>query len=157
MKTRLLIILGLATAVVTSAFILNEMFDPVFSENPSLLGTCNLIHGENNTFYVSEDCKMEAFKPIRPSATFWSMELNQKIHEAAKIRNACIPVSGFDVDDIKGVLTIYLTKENELKYKEDIDKIIEIPYVIKTTDRLPSGTFNPLRDAGCFIETILDD
>lgn len=115
-----------------------------------------MIRGENDTFYVFDDCKLDAFKPIKPSASFWSMELNQKLHEAIKIRDACIPVSSFDVDEIDGVLTIYFTEENESKYIDEIDRLIEIPYVIRTTEKSPSGATTPLRDAGCFIENMFD-
>lgn len=155
MKTRHTIITIVIAITVTgaSAFIINGMFpNSILADDLSFYDTCDLIRGENDTFYVFEDCKMEAFKPIKPSATFWSMELNQKLQEAIKIRDACIPVSGFDVDEIEGVLTIYFTEENESKYIDEIDSIIKIPYVIKTTERPPSGTTSPLRDIGCSIE-----
>lgn len=100
---------------------------------------------------------LTAFKPTKTSALFLNVDLNQKIQEGIKIRDACIPVSGFDVDDVDGVLIIYFTKENESKYVAEIDNIIKIPYVIKTTERPPSGTTNPLRDAGCFIENMFDN
>lgn len=156
MKTRVLIIIGIFASVGLLAFILNEMFDPIPSENLSLYDTCNLIRGENDTFYVFEDCRMDAFKPVKPSATFWSMDLNQKFQEVFKIRDACIPVSKFDVDETKGVLTIYFTEENKSKYIEDIDKIISIPYVIKTTEKQPSGATTPLRNVGCHMQNFFN-
>jgi hypothetical protein len=156
MKTRLLIIIGIITSVGISAFILHEMFDPVFSESLGLYDTCNLISGQNNTFYVFEDCRMDAFKPVKPSAIILSMNLNQKMQDAVKIRDACIPVSKFDVGETKGVLTIYFTEENKSKYIEDIDKIISIPYVIKTTEKQPSGATNPLRNTGCYIQNFFN-
>lgn len=100
---------------------------------------------------------LAAFKPTKTSVPFLSMDLNQKIQEGIKIRDACIPVSYFDVDDIDGVLIIYFTKENESKYIDKINSIVKIPYVIKTTDRPPSGTTSSLRDVGCFIENMFDN
>ena len=158
MKTRYLKI-GIIIAVsVASIVIINEMFPNfILADDFDFYNTCDVILRENNTFYVFEDCKMEAFKPVKLSASFWSMELNQKLQEAIKIRDACIPVSGFDVDEIDGVLTIYFTEENESKYVDEIDRTITIPYVIKTTERPPSGATSSLRDFGCFLENMFEN
>ncbi|QMU55207.1 MAG: hypothetical protein GKS07_10125 [Nitrosopumilus sp.] len=158
MKSRLLIIIGVVVAVTGIAMtMIHEIFpNSVLSDDLSFYDSCNLIRGENDTFYALEDCALEAFKPIKLSATFWSMELNQNMHEAIKIRDACIPVSKFDVNEIKGVLIIYFTEENKSKYIDDIEKIIKVPYVIKTTEKSPAGATNSLKNVGCYMQNLFE-
>ncbi len=161
MKTTFLIIIGIGVVTVSifvSMTMINETYiTNILTRDDLFSNDCDLIRGENDTFYViEENCGFEPFKPIRPSASFFSLDTNQKLQEAMKIRNACIPVSGFDVDEIPGTLVIYFTDENASKYSDHVDNIIEMPYVIKTTERPSMSPDDPWLNASCSIQNLFD-
>lgn len=155
MNTKLILAVAVVVATVPFAFVvISGVSFP--DSNHGFLDKCTLIRGNNDTFYVINDCTLRAFEPIKPTVSFYSLDVNRNFKEATKIRDACIPVSGFDVDEIPDTLVIYLTEQNAQKYADKINKTIDTPYVIKTTERRPNEP-DAWRRVQCYVTNLLGE
>lgn len=159
MKTRFFITLAavIVTIGIAVVFVIDGIyFDNILTRGGFSANQCQLIRGENDTFYVVKDCRFEPFKPIKPVASLYSLDVTQKFHNAMRIREACIPVSGFDVDEIAGTLVIYLTEENASVHTAAISDTVDMPYVIRTTEN-PAREPDAWRNARCLVWNLFDE